>query len=88
MYAQLIESVTTPERIDELGRSIRCELVTALRGQPGFSGVFSLLDRETGRSLLVILWETDEEASRPLVACDVPPLGTSPPTVWEVCGRG
>lgn len=88
MHARLIESVTEPDRIDELGRAIRCELVTALRGLPGFSGALSLIDRATARSLLVVLWETEEEASCPLVGCDLSILETTSVTVWEVCARG
>jgi hypothetical protein len=93
MYARLIETETTPAQVDELVVAIRCELVTALRGQHGFSGALSLIDRTSGRSLLVVLWETEREAGRPLVECAAPilatfscatPLGS---TVWEVCAR-
>jgi hypothetical protein len=100
MHAQLIETTTTPDRLDELSEVIRRELVVALRGQKGFSGALSLLDRETGTGLLVVLWETGQEAARPLVQCDAPLLaalaavaeisnGALPPsTVWEVSARG
>jgi hypothetical protein len=100
MHAQLIESTTSPARVGELDRVIRRELFTALRGQAGFCGAFSLLDRGAGRALLVILWETDEEAARPLVQCGAPLLealaavadisGGDPcaQTVWEVSARG
>jgi hypothetical protein len=100
MHAQLIESTTTPDRLDELSEVIRRELVVALRGQEGFSGALSLLDRETGAGLLVVLWETGEEAALPLVQCDAPLLAAlaavaavstgalRPSTVWEVSARG
>jgi hypothetical protein len=100
MYAQLIESATEPERVDELSEVIRRELVTALRGQEGFSGALSLLDRATGSGLLVVLWETGEEAARPLVQCGAPLVSAlaavaelstrdlSTSTVWEVSARG
>jgi hypothetical protein len=100
MYAQLIESTTTPDRIDELSRVIRRELVVALREQEGFSGALSLLDRATGSGLIVVLWETGEEAARPLAQCEAPLLAalaavaevTSgallPSAVWEVSARG
>ena len=99
MYAQIIESGTTPERIDELALAIR-DLVTALREQHGFSGLLGLLDRKTGSGLLVVLWETDDEVARPLVDCGAPMLTAlaalaeiscgdpGPPTVWEVAARG
>ena len=100
MYAQLIESTGPPERLDELMQVIRRELVTALRCEHGFSGALSLVDREAGRSLLIVMWETDEEAARPLVSCGAPLLAAMgavaelsaaelrAPTVWEVSARG
>jgi hypothetical protein len=100
MHAQLIESATTPDRVDELSEVIRRELVVALRGQEGFSGALSLLDRATGTGLLVVLWETGEEAARPLVQCGAPLLAAlaavaevstgalRASTVWEVSARG
>lgn len=100
MHAQLIESTTAPERVAELSQVIRRELVVALRGQEGFSGALSLLDPETGTGLLVVLWETGEEAARPLAQCDAPLLAALaavaevsagallPSTVWEVSCRG
>jgi hypothetical protein len=100
MYAQLIERNVALHRVDELCRVVRRELLTALRGQPGFSGALSLVDRETGRSLLVVLWETDEEAARPLVQCDGPirealaaiegltGADCCSSSVWEVSRRG
>ena len=32
-------------------------------GQPGFKGLFFLADRQTGESLGITLWETDEQAA-------------------------
>ncbi len=99
MHAQLIESTTSADRVDELSEVIRRELLVALRRQEGFSGALSLLDRETGTGLLVVLWETGEEAARPLVRCGAPLLAAlaavaevstgvlRPSTVWEVTVR-
>ena len=100
MYAQLIETRLEPERLKELVRLVRCELVPALRGQAGFCGALNLTHRERAESLLVLLWETEDEATRPLR------LGAAPfqqaratltefltarscaVTVWEVDARG
>ena len=38
MHAQLIESTTSADRVDELSEVIRRELLVALRRQEGFSG--------------------------------------------------
>ena len=66
MYAQLIESRTTPERVDDLARTICREVFVSLREQPGFCGGLSLVDRDAARAVVVLLWETDEQAARPL----------------------
>ena len=99
MYAQLIEIGTTPERIDELGSVVGRDLVNALRSEPGFSGALTLVQRAAGRLLLLILWETGDEAERPLVDCGAPLLDAlstvaqfaasdpGPATVWEVYAR-
>jgi hypothetical protein len=91
VYAQLIERTVALDRIDELCRVLGRELLTALRAQTGFSGALSLVDREAGRSLLVVLWETGEEAARPLVECAVLAGLTGADgcrsTVWEVSRR-
>jgi hypothetical protein len=100
MYAQLIQCRTTAERLDELGQVIRRELVSALRVERGFSGALSLLDRASGSALVVVLWETNEDAARLLVDCDASPLSVLAAVtelsvadlcgarVWEVSARG
>ena len=96
MYARLIESASQPARVDELNRVIRRELVTALRTARGFCGALNLLDRETGAGLLLVLWETDEEAARPLgplltaveAVAELAAGDLSASTVWEVSARG
>ena len=98
MYAQVLASVSAPDRLEELDRVIRDELVPALRTEPGFSGALSLVERETARALVFVFWETEAEAARPLIPCDAPFLQAltaiaafadpSPCTVWEVAARG
>jgi hypothetical protein len=100
MYAQLIEARLEPERLEELVRLVRYELVPALRGQAGFCGALSLTNSERAESLLVLLWETEDEAARPLrrgaapfqqAAASVTELLTARScavTVWEVDARG
>jgi hypothetical protein len=100
MYARVVRGQTAPDRLDQFDAVVRSVLVAALREQRGFSGALSLLDRETGGTLLVILWETEEQAARPMSACDgsflealltVAALSTEGPdmsTVWEISARG
>jgi len=99
MYAQLIDMHYEPGRLAELERLVRFELLPALRAEPGFSGATELLDQLRGRALLVLLWETEDEAHRLLAGGSAPVraafatilqavgaerLGA---TVWEVRAR-
>jgi hypothetical protein len=94
MYAQVIELRLAPARVEDLGRLVRHELVPALREQPGFCGALGLTNRERAETLLIMLWETEEEAARPLARAapaTVTALLVSAPgavTVWEVDARG
>ena len=49
MYAQLIELPFEPERLEEVECLVQCELLPALRGEPGFSGATELLDQGGAR---------------------------------------
>jgi hypothetical protein len=100
MYAQLIETRSDPERLTELVRLVRGELVPALRKQAGFSGALYLTSSERAESLLVLLWETEAEALRPLrrgaapfqqalaTVTELLAARSHAVTVWEVDARG
>jgi hypothetical protein len=96
MYAQVIELRLARRLLDELERLVRSELVPALREQAGFCGALNLTDSERADSLLVLLWETEDEAARPLGRSAAPfapasatmaellAAGSRSMTVWEV----
>jgi hypothetical protein len=97
MHAQVIELQLEPDRLEELERLVRSELVPALRAQPGFCGALNLTDCERAVTLLVLLWETEGEAARTLAQSAAPSglalstvtdlLAARPFTVWEVEAR-
>ena len=99
MHAQVIELELEPERLEVLERLVRSELVPALREQSGFCGALNLTDRERGETLLVLLWEREDEAARTLAQnaallgqafATVTDLLAARPrsvTVWEVDAR-
>jgi hypothetical protein len=98
MYAQIIESRLTSQRLDELEVLVRCELLPALRAESGFCGAVSLVERERGGVLLVLLWETEEDAAgrRAAPAATLGAtlsaltevLGSYSAAIWEVNARG
>jgi hypothetical protein len=100
MYAQVIEIGLEAERLELVERLIRHALVPALRQQSGFSGALNLTDRERAETVLVLLWETRGQASRPLASrvarigpafastSELLALRPRSVAVWEVDARG
>lgn len=64
MYAMLVQGGTRPEGRDEMNRAVVELLVPAFEAEPGFRGAINLEDRSTGQGVMVILWETEEQARR------------------------
>ena len=92
MYAQTFE-LPGPERAERLHRAISAELLPALRTERGFSGALSLIRPETGEMLLLVFWETEDLAKRPLHPClaalldELGTAGATSGTLWEVGAR-
>jgi hypothetical protein len=66
MYAQLIEGGTAPDRRSRMDRLVSDEMVPAVKIEPGFPGAPNLVDRDSGNAIMIVLWETDAQARRPL----------------------
>jgi hypothetical protein len=49
-----------PENLEESVRRGREDVVPAARELEGFAGAIALLDRRTGRHMVISLWETEE----------------------------
>ena len=64
VYAQLVETGTMPDRRVELDRIVSDRLIPALKEERGLAGVLHLVDRETGDVLLIVLWESADQAQR------------------------
>jgi hypothetical protein len=93
LYAQVFQ---LPGQGDSrLGRAVQSDLLPALRGENGFSGALTLVRRDAGQMLLLVFWETETQAERPLVPALVGFLDeagatgstTDLPRVWEVGAR-
>jgi hypothetical protein len=99
MYAQLIEGGTTPERRGEMDRIVTDEMLPALHDEPGFAGALNLVDRGSGDALMVIMWESESQARRPLAdygsaflkaLANIAAISTgtrNPISVWDVNAR-
>jgi hypothetical protein len=99
MYAQLVQGGTTPEKRTEMDRIVIEDLVPALHEEPGFAGALNLVDRDSGNALMIVLWETAEQANRSLsdygqrflkALAEIAGISTgnrAPMSVWEVNAR-
>ena len=99
MYAQLIEGGTTPDRRPQMDQLVTGKMLPALQAEPGYAGALNLVDRDTGNALMIVLWETEAQARRPLAEYGVTFLkalagvaaistGTRRPiSVWDVNAR-
>ncbi len=99
MYAQLIEGGTTPDRRPQMDQLVTGQMLPALQAEPGYAGALNLVDRDTGNALMIVLWETEAQARRPLAEYGVTFLkalagvaaistGTRRPiSVWDVNAR-
>lgn len=57
-YARVSTIEGSPDRVDEGITKIVEEVLPQLRDVMGFQGIISLVDRETGRSRTITLWES------------------------------
>ena len=62
MYARVTTIQISPYRLDEAIGVLREQVVSTIQQQNGFKGYLMLVDRGTGNSINITLWE--EEADR------------------------
>jgi hypothetical protein len=97
MYAQVIRDDARSADPATHERATH-RLVSAMREQPGFVGAMDLVDRDGGRVMMVVLWETAEQARRPLSECaprlctdsaDAAPAVDEGPqiSIWQITAR-
>ena len=61
MFARVSTFQGSADQTTEGIRVAREQILPVARLQDGFKGLFILFDRESGRSLSVTLWETEED---------------------------
>jgi hypothetical protein len=99
MYAQLVQGGTTPDQRVQMDRIVTEELIPALHEEPGFAGALNLVNRDDGNALMIVLWESAEQAQRSLSdygqrflkalasIAAITSGNRAPITVWEVNAR-
>ena len=60
MFARVTTMQGSPDRIDEAARRLQEQAVPFTRQLSGVKGVHWLADRQTGKVLVVALWESEE----------------------------
>jgi hypothetical protein len=66
VYAQIVRSRTTHQKRTEMHRIVSDELIPALRDEPGFAGALSLVNPRTAEGVMIVLWQSAEQAQRTL----------------------
>lgn len=69
MHARVTPVAVQPDKVDEIVATTDSEIIPEMKDDPGFKGFYVLGDRSTGESLVITMWETedDEQTSRPKV---------------------
>lgn len=60
MFARVVSIEVPAADLDEEMLAFRAQVLRAAQARPGFRGAYDLVDRETGRSLALTLWESEE----------------------------
>ncbi len=61
MYARITNTKHDPYRIDEAIEIVRQRVLPAAKQQKGYHGYIMLVERSTGKTLTITLWEGEEE---------------------------
>ena len=61
MFARVTHTQILPGKMDEAIRIYQDSVVPAAKQQKGFRGVYGLSDRSTGKSISIVLWETEAD---------------------------
>jgi heme-degrading monooxygenase HmoA len=61
VYARVSTLEGSPEQIDEALRYLREEILPTGKEDPGFKGLIALGDRNSGKTLSITLWDSEED---------------------------
>ena len=78
MFARVITAQTGPDGLDSV-ISLGREQLPGASKQPGFKGFYLLADAETGKVVIISLWETREQMPAGVQDQGRPATGLMPP---------
>ncbi|HXT88795.1 MAG TPA: antibiotic biosynthesis monooxygenase [Trebonia sp.] len=78
MFARVITAQAGPQGVDSFLGLAREQLPAASQ-QPGFKGFYVLTDAETGKVMIISLWETREQMPAGVQDQGRPATGLTPP---------
>jgi quinol monooxygenase YgiN len=61
MHARLLTAQVSPEKIDEFVQLWHNQILSTYKEQTGWKGARLLVDRQTGKAILISLWEAEAE---------------------------
>jgi hypothetical protein len=66
MYAQVVQGGAAPAQRAQMDEIVHEQLIPALEHEPGYAGAMNLVDRDTGNAMMLVLWQEEGQARRPL----------------------
>ena len=60
MFARVTVTRSSPERVNEMSRHIREQIIPKAKSLAGFKTGYWLINRKTGNGLTVTFWESEE----------------------------
>ena len=61
MHVRIVTAQVQPDKIDETILIYRDSVGPAFKQQPGFKGTLLLMDRNTCKSISIVIWETEAD---------------------------
>ncbi len=61
MYARITTTQMSPYRLDEAISVVRDQVIPATQQQGGFKGYLMLVDRGSGKNVVITLWEEEKD---------------------------
>ncbi len=90
MFARVATIQGKPEKVNDSIRYFRENLISTAKTYQGFKGAYLMVDRKTGKTISLVMWETEKDLKATTSKADeitserVKISGASPQTKYEV----